>query len=189
MKQVLLVRHGPTIATESAGFPADEALEAAGMAQAATLAAVLPSGHRTLCSPALRARQTASAAGLKPQAEPRLAECNFGSWAGRRLADLHLADPEATSAWMSDPDACPHGGESLSAFSARVAGWLEEEVRRPEPVVAITHGGVIKASVVHALRADLRAFWRIEVQPLSITELSAHDESWSIVRTNWTAAA
>ena len=188
MKQVLLVRHGPTIATESAGFPADEALEAAGMAQAATLAAALPSGRRTLCSPALRARQTAVAAGLHAQSEPRLAECDFGAWAGRRLADVHAAEPEATSEWMTDPDACPHGGESLSAFSARVAAWLDEEVRRPEPLIAVTHGGVIKASVVHALRAELGAFWRIEVAPLAITELHAHDGRWSVVRTNWTAA-
>lgn len=188
MKQVLLVRHGPTIATESAGFPVDEALEPAGMAQAATLAAALPSGQRTLCSPALRARQTAAAAGLSAQTEPRLAECDFGAWAGRRLADVHAAEPEATSEWMTDPDACPHGGESLSAFSARVAAWLDEEVRRPEPVIAVTHGGVIKASVVHALQAELGAFWRVEVAPLSITELCAHDERWSVVRTNWTAA-
>ncbi len=188
MKQVLLVRHGPTIATESAGFPADEALEPAGMAEAATLAAALPSGHRALCSPALRARQTAAAAGLRAETELRLAECDFGTWAGRRLADLHTANPEATTEWMTDPDARPHGGESLRAFSDRVAAWLGEELRHPEPVVAVTHGGVIKASVVHALRAELSAFWRIEVQPLSITELCAHDERWSVVRTNWTAS-
>lgn len=188
MKQVLLVRHGPTVATESAGFPADEALEPAGMAQAATLAAALPSGRRTLCSPALRARQTADAAGLNAQTEPRLAECDFGAWAGRRLADISAAEPRATSEWMTDPDACPHGGESLSAFSARVAAWLDEEVRRPEPLIAVTHGGVIKASVIHALRAEPGAFWRVEVAPLSITELCAHDERWSVVRTNWTAA-
>ena len=88
---------------------------------------------------------------------------------------------------MSDADARPHGGESLSAFSARVAAWLDEELRRPEPVVAVTHGGVIKASVVHALRAERASFWRIEVQPLSITDLCAHDEDWSVVRTNWVA--
>jgi broad specificity phosphatase PhoE len=188
MKQVLLVRHGPTIATRSAGFPSDEALESGGKAQAATLARALPFSHRALCSPAMRARQTAAAAGLTAQIEPRLAECDFGTWAGRRLADIHAADPEATSAWMTDPDACPHGGESLSAFSDRVAAWLDEEMRHPEPVVAITHGGVIKASVVHALRAELTAFWRIEAQPLSITELRVCDERWSVVRTNWTAA-
>lgn len=188
MKQVLLVRHGPTEATESAGFPADEALDPDGMASAATLAALLPSGRRTLCSPALRARQTAAAAGLSAQTEPRLAECNFGVWAGRRLVDVHAAEPGATSEWMTNPDACPHGGESLSAFSARVAAWLDEEARRPEPLIAVTHGGVIKASVVHALQAELAAFWRIEVAPVSITELCVHDERWSVVRTNWMAA-
>jgi broad specificity phosphatase PhoE len=188
MKQVLLVRHGPTIATESAGFPADEALIPDAVAAAATLATALPDGHRVVCSPALRARQTAAAAGLIAQKEPRLAECDFGSWAGRRLVDIHAVDPEATSEWMTDPDARPHGGESLNVFSARIAAWLDEEAGRPEPVMAVTHGGVIKASVVHALGADSAAFWRIEVRPLSITELCARDDAWSVVRTNWTAA-
>jgi hypothetical protein len=47
---------------------------------------------------------------------------------------------------------------------------------------------VIKASVVHALRAELTAFWRIEARPLSITELRVCDERLSVVRTNRTAA-
>jgi broad specificity phosphatase PhoE len=69
---------------------------------------------------------------------------------------------------MRDPDAAPHGGESLSAFAARVAEWLDEQAR---PVVAITHAGVIRAAVVHANRAPLSAFWEIDPAPLSVTAL------------------
>jgi hypothetical protein len=37
---------------------------------------------------------------------------------------------------------------------------------------------------VHALGAPLDAFWRVDVAPLSITELHAHDGRWTLTRTN-----
>ena len=46
--------------------------------------------------------------------------------------------------------------------------------------MAITHGGVIKAAVLCALDAPLDAFWRIDVAPLSLTVLHAHDGRWSV---------
>ena len=52
---------------------------------------------------------------------------------------------------MTDPDAAPHGGESLTALLARVAAWLDEQAALDGTAVAVTHGGVVKAAVVHAL--------------------------------------
>jgi len=176
------VRHAATLATRAAAFPADEPLDERGAADAAALADRLPARCDVLCSPALRCVQTAAAAGLgEPLIEPLLAECDFGAWAGRRLADVPA---EAAGAWMADPSATPHGGESLRAFAARVAGWLDEQARADGRVVAITHGGVVKAAVVHALGAPLEAFWRIDCAPLSITELHAHDGRWTLTRLN-----
>ena len=63
---------------------------------------------------------------------------------------------------MTDPDAAPHGGESLRAFAARVRGWLDEQATLDGTAVAITHGGVVKAAVVHALGAPIEAFWRVD---------------------------
>lgn len=189
MRRLLLVRHGVTAITRSAGFPADEPLDARGQADAASLAALLPARREALSSPALRCRQTATAAGLyEPALVPELRECDFGAWAGRTLAEVHDADPDAAGAWMRDPDACPHGGESLSACAARVAGWLDLQATRDGCAVAITHGGVVKAALVHALAAPLAAFWQIDVAPLAITELHAHDGRWTVTRVNWTAS-
>jgi broad specificity phosphatase PhoE len=50
--------------------------------------------------------------------------------------------------------------------------------------VAITHGGVVKAAVVHALGAPIEAFWRIDASPLAVTELHAHNGRWTVTRTN-----
>jgi broad specificity phosphatase PhoE len=134
-----------------------------------------------LSSPALRCRQTAEAAGLEAHLDERLAECDFGRWAGATLAEV---DPDDGRAWMLDPDAAPHGGESLRAFAARIAGWIDAQANADGAAVAITHGGVVKAAVVHALDAPLPAFWRIDAAPLSVTELHAHDGRWTVTRLN-----
>jgi broad specificity phosphatase PhoE len=185
VRRLLLVRHAPTGATRAAAFPLDEALDPRALAAATGLAAAFPKRCEVLSSPALRCRQTAEAAGLTAITDARLGECDFGRWAGSTLADVHAADPDGAEAWMRDPDAAPHGGEPLRVFAARVAGWLDEQAERHGPVAAITHGGVVKAAVVHALGAPLEAFWRIDAAPLALTELHAHDGRWTVKRMNW----
>lgn len=185
MKRLLLVRHAATAATRAAGFPADEPLDARGRAEAAALVGALPGRFDALSSPALRCRETAGAAGfVEPRVVAALAECDFGAWAGRTLADVAAASPDEVALWMEDADARPHGGESLAAFAARVAGWLDGEAVRDGATVAFTHGGVVKAALVHALGAPLAAFWRVDVAPLSVTELHAHDGRWTVARVN-----
>jgi broad specificity phosphatase PhoE len=185
VRRLLLVRHAPTAATRSFAFPADEPIDERGRAAASDLGAALPSGYATLCSPSLRCRQTAEAAGLgEPGVEPALRECDFGAWAGQTLQDLAATDADGVRVWMTEPDANPHDGESLTHFAARVAEWLDDQAGLDGGAVAITHGGVVKAAVVHALGAPLDAFWRIDAAPLAITELHAHDGRWTLTRSN-----
>jgi broad specificity phosphatase PhoE len=186
VRRLLLVRHGPTSATRAAAFPVDEPLDDAGRHAAGALAAVLPRNCEVLCSPALRCRQTAAAAGLEPRLDGALAECDFGGWAGLSLADL---DADSAGEWMTDPDAAPHGGESLSAFAARVGAWLDAQANGNGAAAVITHAGVVKAAVVHALGAPLGAFWCVDAGPLSVTELHARDGRWTLTRLNHPVAA
>jgi broad specificity phosphatase PhoE len=184
MRTLLLVRHAPTSATRAAAFPADEALDEQGRQAAAGLAAALPRRTEVITSPARRCRETAEAAGLAATAEERIAACDFGTWCGRPLAELHSEQPQAVQSWMLDPDAAPHGGESLAVFATRVAGWLDEQAEAAGRLAAVTHGEVVKAAVLHALGAPLLAFWRIDAAPLAITELHAHGGRWTVVRLN-----
>jgi broad specificity phosphatase PhoE len=185
VRRLLLVRHAPTAATHRAAFPADESLDEDATVRASSLVGALPPGHEAICSPALRARQTAAAAALQPQTESRLAECDFGAWAGHSLAEIHATDPAAAECWMTDPDARPHGGETLTELSNRVAALLEDAAGSEDGcLVAITHGGVVKAAVAHVLGAPLIACWRIDIEPLTITELRAHDRQWTVKRVN-----
>jgi broad specificity phosphatase PhoE len=191
VRRLLLVRHAPTSATRSFAFPVDEPLDERGRTDAAKLLPpALPPRFDVLCSPALRCVQTGEAAGLDVRApEPALAECDFGRWAGQTLETVAAADRGAVNAWMTDPSARPHGGESHAEFAARVAAWLDEQATLDGGAVAITHGGVVKAAVVHALGAPLEAFWRVDAAPLSITELHAGDGRWLLTRLNWVAGS
>jgi broad specificity phosphatase PhoE len=184
VRRLLLVRHAPTGATRTTAFPLDEPLDERAVKAAGALAAALPRRCEVLCSPALRCRQTAEAAGLTATSEPVLSECDFGRWAGSTLADVHASDLEGARRWMLDPDAAPHDGESLTVFAGRVGDWLDDQARRNGTATAITHGGVVKAAVVHALGAPLQAFWQIEAAPLSLTELHARDGRWTVTRLN-----
>lgn len=180
----MLVRHARTAAVHRAAFPLDEPLDERGRADAAALAGTLTTPE-VLCSPSRRARETCAALGLDaPTEDAALAECDFGAWAGRTLAEVHAEDPGGVAAWMTDPDAAPHGGESLREFTARVAGWMAGQAARDGGAVAVTHGGVVKAAVAHALGAPVQATWRIDVAPLRTTELHAHDERWTVTKVN-----
>ncbi len=191
MRRLLLVRHGSTTATRTSAFPTDEGLDEHGRAAAGALAELVGTPRLdVLVSPSERCRQTAGAAGWpEPIVDAALAECDFGTWGGRTLADVHAEDGDAVSAWMTDPDAAPHGGESLSLFSRRVASWLDGQATLAGGAVAVTHGGVVKAAVVHALGAPLSAFWRIDAAPLKVTELHCHDGRWTLMRANCPLAA
>jgi broad specificity phosphatase PhoE len=189
VRRLVLLRHASTVAVRRAAFPLDEPLDAAGEAAARALAGRLGRVGEALCSPTVRARATAACAGLDARAVAELDECDFGSWRGRTLAEVAEEDPAAAEAWMTDPAAAPHGGEALDAFAARVGAWLDAQASVPGRAVAVTHGGVVKAAVVHALRAPLEAFWRIDAAPLHATELHAHDGRWTVAAVNAPVAA
>ena len=174
------MRHAPSEATRRSAFPLDEPLDPRGVDEARALAAHLGRFDAALSGPAVRARETAEALGLTATVADELDECDFGAWRGRTLADLHAEDPAAVAAWMQDPAAAPHGGESLLALLERVRGWLEARADDEHRVVAVTHAGVIRAAVVCALDAPPLAFWRLDVAPLSRTVLHAHDGRWTV---------
>ncbi len=182
--RLLLVRHAPTAATRRSSFPIDEPLDDPGRAAAGRLAARLPRRIDGVSSPARRCRETAEAAAISVRTEPSLRECDFGAWSGKSLTQVLGSDPDGASRWMADPSAAPHGGESLACVAGRVGAWLDSIALSEGVVAAITHGEVVKAAILHALGAPLMAFWRIDVDPLSITELSCHDGCWTMTRTN-----
>ncbi|HEU5470549.1 MAG TPA: histidine phosphatase family protein [Actinophytocola sp.] len=171
--RLVLVCHGPTTATRRAAFPDDESIEGA------------PARLRirvdlAFTGPAVCCRQTAAALGLAPRLEARLRECDYGRWRGRTLAELSDTEPDAVREWLTDPTATPHGGESTMDVLARVGGWLDELPSGRQRIAAVTHPSVIRAAIVHAIRATPESFWRIDIAPLSHTVLSGGSATWTL---------
>jgi broad specificity phosphatase PhoE len=177
--RVILLCHAATAATRAGRFPADEEIEAAAAAILPGLAVRLPHGDAVVCGRERRAVETSAALGLPARPVADLDDWALGGWRGRDLADVAGSEPEAFSAWRSDPAGAPHGGESLVALVERVAGWLESctATRR---VIAVTHPAVLRAAVVHALAVPVGAFWRIDAGPLALADLRHDGRRWAL---------
>jgi len=186
--RLTLICHAATAATRSAAFPSDEGIEPGAAELVAAVAARLRRADRAPASiwasvwtsPALAARQTAAALGLDATAHSGLRDCGYGRWSGRRLADVQAEDPAGVAAWLGDAAAAPHGGEARSALFARVAAWLRERVAESGHSVAVTHAAVIRAAVIGVVGAPAEAFWRIDIEPLSVTELRSDGTRWNL---------
>jgi broad specificity phosphatase PhoE len=179
--RLTLVAHGATSATRGAAFPHDEPLEDRAIHHATLLARRLGHADRVLTGPALRTRQTAEVLGLRAEVDEELRDCDFGRWPGLRLADLAVAEPDGLARWLSDPEFAAHGGESISEVSRRVAAWLDRQASSAAGrMIAVTHPAVIRTAILHAITAPASSFWRIDVTPLSCTDIIAERGRWTL---------
>lgn len=172
--------HGPTEANRSGRFPADETLEERGLRQAEALADGLQPVDRVWVSPALRARATSEALGLAGVTEPALRECDYGRWRGQTIVELHQSEPDMVAMWMTYPGSAPHGGESFSEVFARVGDWMEAHIGDCGHSIAVTHATVVRAAILHVLQAPATAFWTIDLEPLSIVEMTSDGRRWQL---------
>ncbi len=176
------VRHAPVVGYEgriygASDVPADVS-DAEGFR---ALAARLPAGAVWVTSHLSRARDTAAAivaAGLEaPEAlvEPDLREQDFGAWQGRTYAeleaDLRLLDNHKF--WLSAADHRPPDGESFLEVLERVRAVIERmtEAHKGRDIVAVAHGGTIRAALAHALDLDPNRALGISTDNLSTTRI------------------
>jgi broad specificity phosphatase PhoE len=160
--RLTLLCHGMTDAMAAGRFPADEPLNAIGRHQIEAVDDVVGAAQRQLSGPEKRTLQTAKLLGLQAEIEPLLADLDCGRWRGTALADL---PPDKLSAWLSQPGAAPHGGESVADLILRATRWLMSLTANPLRTVAVTHPAVIRAAIVAALDITPESFWRIDVEP------------------------
>jgi alpha-ribazole phosphatase len=165
-RRLLLVRHGRIGDGQGGRFVgrSDPALDGCGEAQARQLARRVQqfAPQRCYCSPLRRCQQTAAI--LMPhvrlQEDERLREIDFGRWENRTFAEIAQAEPEAVARWAAaDADFAFPEGERIAAFRERVARVAEYLVGvQAETVLAVTHGGVIRAMICHLLGLDPRKY-------------------------------
>ncbi|CCK31376.1 alpha-ribazole phosphatase [Streptomyces davaonensis JCM 4913] len=133
------------------------------------------------CSPTPRSRATGDALGYAPLVQLALRDCDMGRWRGLTLGEAMAREPQAVDAWLADPRATPHGGESLLTFITRVGGWLDTRpVEDGSRVVAVAEPSVIRAALVYALKAPPATYWNLDVRPLSTTTVTGRAGRWNL---------
>ena len=169
-----------TPAIRSASFPSNEPLDKEGRKALAAFTGSLPPFNKAWISPGLSAVQTAGGLAISATADARLRDCDFGRWAGLSLGAVHAAEPGVLAAWLSDPAAAPHGGESFADVMARVQAWMDGLLDGSGSVLAITHPSIIRAAIASALGASPSALSRIDVAPLTRARLSGACGRWTL---------
>lgn len=176
MRLLMICAAGP----ERPHFPGDDAASLPALARIRR--PNWPNGAIYLASTWLRAQQTCQALGISARPEPALNEADFGSWKTRSPAEVMAAEPAHFSAWLSDPETAPPGGEAFADLAARIGAFLRRipDEAQGKSVVAITHPGPIQAAILSALDAPLTSAARISVAPGSQTRLSFDGRRWAL---------
>ena len=155
-----LIRHAQTVWNREKKIQghSDSPLTDEGIVQATRWGRILEqfSWNRLLASDTGRALATAEiiSAYLKIPltGDPRLREQDWGSWAGKTIAQLKAEQPLALTVQNSAGwDFRPPGGEDRKSVLERSQTALQEAFDRwpRENVLVVTHEGVIKSLVYH----------------------------------------
>ncbi len=177
--RVMLISPAMNAALREARFAGDAALDASGVRAARLAAPHVPDADRLVHGPSERCARTAEALGLRSVAENAVRDWELGRWSGARLDEVGAREPEGVAAWLGDPSAAPHGGESLLGLCARAGAWLDSLTGEGR-VLAVAEPSLVRAAVVHALALPPQAFWRLDVAPLTLTELSGRSGRWNL---------
>jgi len=176
LRHLTLLCHAATLAQREGRFPMADDSIIAGKGRSNR---VVDQPARVLCARERRAQETAHLLGLRPTLEDTLRDCDFGAWKGKTLEEIRRSDPSGATLWLDDPQARPHGGESLAELLARVNRWLDEFAENGH-VIAVTHAAVMRAATLHVLEAPFSAFWRLDIQPMSAIDLRSNGRFWTI---------
>ncbi|MEV5980984.1 histidine phosphatase family protein [Streptomyces sp. NPDC052114] len=182
-RRVLLVSPALNESLRQARFDDGSPLDASGRTAAEAAAGSLPAPALVVTSGTRRCRETAAALGLAAADAPGdLAGPDVGRWRGRTLADVSADEPENVARWLGEPDFGAGGGESVVDVCTRVERWLTATATATGdgPVVAVVEPEIVRAAVVHALGAPPSAYWRCDVAPLTVTELSGRSGRWNV---------
>ena len=154
-----------------------------------SVARVLPKGAVWISSHLARARHTAEAlwrggylqeneAAPPLRAVPEFAEQHLGAWQGRDRVRFAAERPAlAASYWYAPAHERPPGGESFADVCARVRAAVERltEEFRGRDIVAVAHGGSIRAALAIALALDPQAVLAFAVENCSVTRMDHLD--------------
>ena len=192
------IRHAPVIVDEGRIYgQSDLPCDCSDARVFASLATLLPRQAIWLTSHLTRTQQTAQAilaAGNLPAPaqllqDTDLAEQHLGDWQGLdRHTFLMNRSQEPDSFWYATADERAPNGESFTDLVQRVGGAIERATRehRGRDIVAVAHGGTIRAAIAIALNLPPRGGFAFMIDNCSLTRL---DHYQGAERTGWRVTA
>lgn len=148
------------------------------------LARELPRGAVWVTSNLVRTKQTAGAilaadekgwfAGVTPEAVREFAEQHLGEWQGQERKAFYAARKVGThTLWFAPANERPQGGESFEDLMQRVVPAIERlnAEHRGKDIIAVTHGGTIRAALGFALGLTAQASLAFSVENCSVTRI------------------
>ena len=194
------VRHAPVPHSASLLYATpDEPADCSNSAAFTALAGLLPVRARLLTTGLKRTEATADAiiaagwAAVSRGIDVRLAEQHYGQWHGHSQTRLRaeLIDQPRHKHWFTTAADQPPGGESFITVAARVTAAMQAQTRdhAGQSVVAVAHGGTIRAALALALGIELDRALTISVHNLSVTRIdhvpgAGLGGDWRVVYTN-----
>ncbi|HEU5089765.1 MAG TPA: histidine phosphatase family protein [Roseiflexaceae bacterium] len=194
--RILFVRHGETEWNASLRYQghADIPLNDRGLAQARAAARRLATYNvaaiytSDLARAAGTAAQIGEVLGLAPRPMPDLREIHVGQWEGLTPEELYRRYPDHMREYDRDPARTVRlGGESYAQLQERALRALTaiaEANPAADTVVAVSHGGTIRALLCHVIGLDLKYFGRMWLDNGSFTELRQASSGWRLLRLN-----
>jgi alpha-ribazole phosphatase len=176
------IRHAPVVGGKSGLYQsANEPADLSDSHRLKSLAAILPDEADWFTSPLIRTETTANALYSYKNdkssiiQDPRLIEQDFGGWFGLSSDDLwakisHLKGHNW--AWL-DAETKPEGGESFMDVWERAKNFMDtvSATSNNRPKVIVSHAGVIRAFISHALGLKPDVALSLGINTLSLTHM------------------
>ena len=127
-----------------------------------------------------------------PIIAPELAEQHFGDWQGLTFAELEARrDGAYHRFWHAPASERPPNGESFNDVVARVAAAIQRYTgdHPGTDIVAVAHGGTIRAALAVTLGIDPERALGFEIDTCSITRIDhiegvSEGSSWRVATVN-----
>lgn len=149
-----LVRHGRTDANARGLLQGrlDPPLDEVGHRQAKAIAEMVGEVDEVVCSPLLRARETAAYFGRAEVVDERWIEVAYGEYEGMPANEVPR---DVWESWRTSRAFAVSGGESFESLDTRVRSACDELAERfgDGDIVVVSHVSPIKAAVAWALEA------------------------------------
>lgn len=177
MTRLYLIRHGESEwnAARRLQGQADPPLSVRGEDQVRALGGMLSRLHadRVVVSDLQRACRSAELLGLDAAPDPAWREIDVGDWTGRSTDELRAEHAELWTGWRAG-EYTPEGGEPWADFLRRITIAARGAAAGAERVLAVTHGGVIRALTASVLGVGPGRLAPVQPASLTVLDLAPH---------------